>query len=269
MRKNDKINLACGNRYHKDWVNVDFSPKNNQIRRVNLLKTLPFDNNTFNFAYCGHFLEHLTPEQAYRFLKEVKRILKKGGILRIVVPDLENVCREYLDLLDKQNEQYKLEWIYIELIDQMVRVKSGGKMTKFYSFIKSSDNVKLAKYINERTGVNLLSENDKKQSRGIKMLNNTMIINKLLKIYLRLIKLLIPESIRSEIFIDTSIGERHKWMYDYFSLSGLIKRVGFRNVTLKKFNTSQIDKFNNYFLDMNDDGTPYKGVSSLHIECKK
>lgn len=50
-------------------------------------------------------------------------------LLRIVVPDLENICREYLRILElaRQDKKYqeKYNWIVVELLDQLVRVKGG------------------------------------------------------------------------------------------------------------------------------------------------
>lgn len=129
------LNIACGSRYHKDWINIDFYPQEN-VLKVNVLKGLPFDNDLFDVVYSSHFLEHLTPEQADFVLSEIYRILKPGGIIRIVVPDLENICKEYLRILDlvRKDSSYDefYEWIVIELIDQLVRVKSGGKMLEFF-----------------------------------------------------------------------------------------------------------------------------------------
>ena len=41
-------------------------------------------------------IEHLNPKQSLFFLKECYRILKKGGIMRMVTPDFENQVIEYI-----------------------------------------------------------------------------------------------------------------------------------------------------------------------------
>jgi len=93
------LNIACGSRIHSDWINIDFSPIDNRVKKVNLLRTLPFKNESFDVAYSSHFLEHLSPQNAKSLLQEIYRILKPKGILRIVVPDMENIARTYLALL--------------------------------------------------------------------------------------------------------------------------------------------------------------------------
>jgi hypothetical protein len=58
-------------------------------------------------------------------------------------------------------------------------------------------------------------------------------------------------------------------MYDRYSLTKLLKNSGFKDIKITSYNKSLIPHFNRYLLDINEDGTPYKGYSSLYIECKK
>lgn len=63
----------------------------------NLSKRLPFASDSVDVVYHSHMLEHLDRDVARTFLLEVKRVLKVGGIQRIAIPDLEMLCREYLE----------------------------------------------------------------------------------------------------------------------------------------------------------------------------
>lgn len=56
---------------------------------------LPFPEESVDYVYSSHLLEHLFKEDAKKLLKEVYRVLKKGGIVRICVPDLEYVISLY------------------------------------------------------------------------------------------------------------------------------------------------------------------------------
>lgn len=156
------LNVACGNRYHKDWINIDINPHSEFVKRINVLEGLPFPDNSMDVVYSSHFLEHLTKEQAKFVLKEFYRVLKPNGILRIVVPDLENICREYLRVLElviNNEEEYKeiYEFITVELLDQLVRTKVGGEMLEIFLKVSESRNEKLAKYILKRVGIDLLN----------------------------------------------------------------------------------------------------------------
>lgn len=75
-------------------------------------------------------MEHFDRDIANKFLVEVKRVLKPGGIHRIVVPDFENACRCYLEHiafceenpdLTKEHDRY-----IAALLEQSVRRKASG-----------------------------------------------------------------------------------------------------------------------------------------------
>ena len=266
------LNIACGERYHKHWTNIDFHANSNLVKKVNILGGLPFEKDSFDVIYNSHFLEHLSPSQAKFVLKEARRLLKKGGILRIVVPDLENLCKEYLQILEKVsiNDDAKLNkkyrWISVELLDQLVRVDSGGEMSQIFNEVSNNKDKDLASYILHRTGDELLANDDRKTVRKITI---DKIKNKILYFYLQSVRLLIPKNLRDLIFIRTSVGERHQWMYDRYSLATLLQELGFKNIQIKSYKTSGIDGFNDFYLDIKKNGSPYKGVSSIYIEATK
>lgn len=62
----------------------------------NLAKGIPFESDSVDVVYHSHVLEHFDRDVAAQFLLEVKRVLKPGGICRIVVPDLQRAARTYL-----------------------------------------------------------------------------------------------------------------------------------------------------------------------------
>jgi SAM-dependent methyltransferase len=124
-----KINLGCGLAVHEGWINVDASlnamvaawprPAHRVLYRLSgasqyyssdeyceLLEQhrfvhhdaaygLPFADNTADFIYSSHFLEHLFKDEAQRVLRESLRALKPGGIVRICVPDLAHAVALY------------------------------------------------------------------------------------------------------------------------------------------------------------------------------
>jgi predicted SAM-dependent methyltransferase len=261
-----RLNLACGNRIHPAWHNLDFSPASKLVKKANLLGRLPYDNETVNYIYTSHFLEHVPQNKSFSFLTECARIIRKDGILRIVVPDLENICREYIRIIDSEPHSFKREWIVVELLDQMVRNQSGGEMQNIYNSILSSDDDCYKQYVYERVGEKIEKIEPHIHKREVTF---DKIKNKMLKIYLFMISKLIPKDIRELIFVQTSIGEKHLWMYDRYQLIEILKKVGFSSINFKTYNDSEIPDFNSYLLDINEDGSPYKGVSSLYCECKK
>jgi ubiquinone/menaquinone biosynthesis C-methylase UbiE len=49
---------------------------------------LPFKDKDMDFIHCSHLIEHLSPDELYDFLKEIDRVLKRGGIIVISAPML-------------------------------------------------------------------------------------------------------------------------------------------------------------------------------------
>ncbi len=119
------LNLGCGSRWHKDWVNLDFNSNSEFVQKYNLYKPLPFDDSSIDIVYSSHVLEHFPKCFAPKFLQECYRILKKGGIIRVVVPDLEILAKNYISFLELARDgnldaEEKYNWTLIELFDQMV-----------------------------------------------------------------------------------------------------------------------------------------------------
>jgi SAM-dependent methyltransferase len=69
-------------------------PRNIVIHDVR--RGLPFADESAQYIYASHFLEHLYYQEAIIFLKECYRVLANGGVLRIVVPDLQSMVESYL-----------------------------------------------------------------------------------------------------------------------------------------------------------------------------
>jgi predicted SAM-dependent methyltransferase len=70
------------------------------VHRHDVLKGLPFGEGTVDCIYSSHTFEHFTFAQSLFLAKECLRVLKPGGILRIVVPDLKQLVQDYLSDAD-------------------------------------------------------------------------------------------------------------------------------------------------------------------------
>lgn len=84
-----------------------------------------FDDNSVDEVYASHILEHLGyQEELPKALGHIHRILKSGGSLRISVPDLDVLCRLYLN----SERDHAASW-------NIVRIMYGGQ-TDPYDFHK-------------------------------------------------------------------------------------------------------------------------------------
>jgi len=56
---------------------------------------LPFSSDSFLAIFCEHVLEHLTKPDAADLVRECRRILQPGGVIRLSTPDAERFLRSY------------------------------------------------------------------------------------------------------------------------------------------------------------------------------
>jgi ubiquinone/menaquinone biosynthesis C-methylase UbiE len=109
-----KINIGSGLSGTPSWINIDNSPTitlsrlpfgrkvfksppwPKDVRRHNVIKGLPFPNESVSYIYSSHTFEHFTWEDSLTVAQECYRVLRMGGVLRIVVPDLRKIVDEYL-----------------------------------------------------------------------------------------------------------------------------------------------------------------------------
>jgi predicted SAM-dependent methyltransferase len=224
------LNLGCGHRYLTDWTNVDFVSHSEHVKAHNLLKGIPFVADTFDLVYHSHVLEHFSKLSGQAFMGECYRVLRKGGMIRLAVPDLEGIVREYLRnmenaLLNEAAAQQKYEWSMLELYDQTVRNQSGGAI---FSYWNSPLSAEQEAYVIQRSGAEYeqfkAQQGSKKEGNSLK--------NTLKKGYQSLKNTLLQFApIRYwQIGKFRSSGEIHQWMYDRYSLAKLLQGIGFKDI---------------------------------------
>ena len=90
-----KLHLGCGNYHIPGWINCDIYPPADKY--FDIVQPMPFEDNSVDFIYSEHFLEHISVKEAKEFLLECVRILKVGGILRLSTPDLDVLVMDYVN----------------------------------------------------------------------------------------------------------------------------------------------------------------------------
>jgi predicted SAM-dependent methyltransferase len=126
-----RVNIGCGPKPTKGWKNFDnylvvrlskIPLLPTLLKRVGLLnqtqfefvqfarrhsieygdatKGLPIPTGGVDVLYSSHMLEHLDQKEVATFLKEAKRVLRPGGIIRIAVPDLRKQVQQYIESND-------------------------------------------------------------------------------------------------------------------------------------------------------------------------
>ena len=111
------LNIGCGLDAPEGWVNIDSSPslKLSKIPIANplllsilrspdwpqsvkigdLVKGLKIADSSCDLVFASHILEHLPLSDFSAALENIHSYLKTGGVLRIIVPDLEKCIANY------------------------------------------------------------------------------------------------------------------------------------------------------------------------------
>lgn len=88
-----KLNLGGGGGWSSSgWTNLDIDLGHN-LRQEN---PLPFDDNSVDVIYSSHCIEHMPANEARRVVAACHRVLKPGGLLRMVAPDCQKFAKAWL-----------------------------------------------------------------------------------------------------------------------------------------------------------------------------
>lgn len=175
-----KVNLGCGLAVAQGWINVDASlnalvaswPRavhkllyrlsganryysleqycdlleNHVFMHHDLSHGIPLTDQSADFVYTSHFLEHLFKKDAERLLTDCHRALKSGGIIRVCVPDLayavslyiacekEKMLKNYFFVDDKDSFLARHKYMYdFELLKSLLE-KTGFSQVARYDY---------------------------------------------------------------------------------------------------------------------------------------
>jgi SAM-dependent methyltransferase len=165
----DRLHLGCGPNAPPNWLNVDGSwnawlTHHPYLRRGletigitsrgqgalwkvrplvhDLTKPLPFAANRFSAVYASHVLEHLYLRDAQKLLADCRRVLKPGGVVRIVVPDLRSMAAAYLDSKEVEHPDSTTKELAADKFNEGLSFRSpapptGSPLYKLYTLWKN------------------------------------------------------------------------------------------------------------------------------------
>ena len=99
------VYLGCGHHRMPGFIHVEINIGKNKSGPPDVLaditEPMPFRDNSIDLVFSVATMEHLTYQEFINCLLESHRILKKGGCVRMVVPDLDKLVQDYLHKVHK------------------------------------------------------------------------------------------------------------------------------------------------------------------------
>ncbi len=97
MKLNIGSSIPKGKYRHRPWVNIDYCKDFTSSRVIPASALdLPFKISSFDEIHTVHVLEHVARRDHKLFLTECYRVLDKGGVLIVEVPDFTKTCQKIL-----------------------------------------------------------------------------------------------------------------------------------------------------------------------------
>ena len=88
------LEFGAGGTKRNGWVTTDVSWRS--ANHLDVTATWPMADETVDFLFSDNVVEHLSLGGARVAFREACRVLKPGGILRVVTPDIGELTRAYL-----------------------------------------------------------------------------------------------------------------------------------------------------------------------------
>jgi predicted SAM-dependent methyltransferase len=101
-----RLHLGAGDHRIDGWTNVDLLGSASVDVRADCGAPLPFPDSSVAFIHCEDLLEHLDLTAGKTLLAECFRILRPGGVLRLLTPDLERL----IHAVYQRREPRHLRW---------------------------------------------------------------------------------------------------------------------------------------------------------------
>jgi len=102
-----RLHFGCSDKYPgpiEGWDNLDIKPTDKRIKVCDVTKGLPYPDNSVEAIYSCHTFEHFTRKEASFVIKECWRVLQENGLIKIVVPDLDDIIDIFYDFKNSQKK---------------------------------------------------------------------------------------------------------------------------------------------------------------------
>jgi predicted SAM-dependent methyltransferase len=118
LYRTTKPKLHIGGGWHRldGWLNTDLEliP---DVMRMDATQRLPFMSGTFQYVYTEHMIEHVPYQKGLCMLRECHRVMRTGGVIRVITPNLAAIIGLHSSELCADQQKY-LFWFCQTLVPQ-------------------------------------------------------------------------------------------------------------------------------------------------------
>lgn len=109
LKLNDVKKLHIGSNISllDGWLCSDISPQTKESIYLDATNEFPFENESLDYVYSEHMIEHISRASGLFMLKECFRVLAKNGKIRIATPDVEKIVSIY----SKKDESFGNDYV--------------------------------------------------------------------------------------------------------------------------------------------------------------
>lgn len=167
-----KLHIGCGANHLDGWLNTELCPHGREIF-LDATRTFPLQSGVFAFVYSEHMIEHIPYAQARAMVSECFRVLRPGGVIRLVTPNLAFLAT----LLERDLTPFQHAYIDYSVQQYAIRDGAGSGVHVFNHFMRAwghqfiYDQSSLNRLVGEAGFVDLvagdLSESQHARLRGI------------------------------------------------------------------------------------------------------
>lgn len=90
-----RLHWGCGSVTPTGWINSDIRPRPGVDLPCDIVQGLPLEAESIDYISSQHALQQIEVYDIVTALRELRRVLKPGGVLRLCLPDFDKAIEAY------------------------------------------------------------------------------------------------------------------------------------------------------------------------------
>jgi len=143
------LEIGAGWNTRPGWLTSDVNPPpGHACMRLDATQSFDIPSESFDYIYSEHMIEHVSFEDGRNMLEECNRILKPSGVIRIVTPSINFLCRVMSPDRGMLEERYR-NWSVTTWVPEAPLVTNAFFLNNFvrnwdHTFIYDRETLELA-----------------------------------------------------------------------------------------------------------------------------